>query len=144
MSKSPETRAQAVEHLPAVRSWFDHDVRRDHVQARGDRPDVEVVDFQNARRGAHVIAHGLEVDAAWGRLQEHVHGRAEKSPGARQDQQADEGRGDGIGGAESRHRNGHRGNHDGGHAGQIAHHFEIGAAQGAAARESATGAVTEP
>ena len=75
----------------------DDDVRGEHRQPRGHPRCVQVVHVVDVGHGADVLAYLREVEVAWCCLQQYVDGLAQQSPGAREDQAADDERGDRVG-----------------------------------------------
>ena len=108
-----EVAAQAVlEHVehdraPAVGEHvgLHDDVHGQHGQARRDGPHMQVVHVAHAGQAGQVRPDLAQVDAARACLEQNVDRIGEQPPGARQDQGADEQRGDGeIGRASCRER----------------------------------------
>ena len=98
MSKSSDRHAHSASSVaagsaPSARmTWAET-----HVHPRRDRPGVEVVAVDDARRIEDVPADVVHVDALRGRLEEHVGRVAQQRERAGQDEQGDERRGDGVG-----------------------------------------------
>ena len=98
MSKSSDRQAhRRVERHGRVGAVGEDHVRRDDVHPRRDRPGVEVVAVDDARRLEDVLADMGHVDVLGRRLEEDVGRVAEQREGARQDQQGDRDGRDGIG-----------------------------------------------
>ena len=82
--------AQEVEHSGGLSARLEDDVRRDDVDARRDRPGVEVVDIGYTRRVEDVAADIGHLDALWCGFEEDIDRVAQEAPCARQDQQRDQ------------------------------------------------------
>ena len=83
---------ELFEFAPAGVAVFvlaDEDVGGEGREARGDGPDVEVVDLDNAFGGCHSPADFLSVQAAGRRFEQDVGRVSEELPGATQDQEPD-------------------------------------------------------
>src|SRR3954453_12509192 len=97
-----EARAERVQHAAAVpvgqRRIGDDDVRRQHREAGGDGPRVEVVDTDDAVDAEDVRAHVVQVDVLGGGLEQHVECLTQQVPGAGQYEDTDEQRRKGVGG----------------------------------------------
>src|SRR5579862_6488643 len=85
----------------AVAVGLDEDVRGERGEARGDLPDVEVVDLDDSRDGGEGLPDRLRVDAARRRLEEHPGGGHEQAVGGAEHQPGDEQRGDRVGSLEA-------------------------------------------
>ena len=59
-------------------------------EARGHRPDVQVVDLAHPRDAAHRVADFLHVDSARGRLEQHVERITDQPPRPQHDQASDQ------------------------------------------------------
>ncbi|KYH27852.1 hypothetical protein HAPAU_05270 [Halalkalicoccus paucihalophilus] len=76
-----ERRPGAFEHHIGVDPTLDHEVRREGVPARGERPDVDVVNVTDAVETPEEPADLLEIEVARRTLQQDVQAVAEQPPG---------------------------------------------------------------
>jgi predicted ester cyclase len=81
----------------AVVAPLDENVRRERGEPGGDRPDVEVVDLDDARSLGQAPTEPTRVDAGWRTFEQDVHGVTDHAPGACEDEDRDQGAGERIG-----------------------------------------------
>ena len=67
-----ETALQIVEHRLVIGVGRDDDVRREHVHAAGDRPDVQIVELAHTGARRDVPADLVDLDIARRGLEQHV------------------------------------------------------------------------
>ena len=104
------------------------DVRRHDVHARRDRPGVEVVAVDHARRVEDVPPDVVEVHVPGRGLEQDIGRLAQEPERARQDQRGDQERGDRVGAVPAGQRDDDRRDDHGGRPTQVAEHLEICAA----------------
>ena len=90
IGKPAVTRARSAPRTVAVgRPLLEHGVGGERVDARGERPDVQVVDGLHSGHAFHRLAQRREVHLARRPLEQHVHGLAQERPRAGQDEERD-------------------------------------------------------
>ena len=135
MSKSPDRQSlRAYQESSGLAVRPEDDVGRDDVHAARDGPGMEVVDGLDAGGLEDVPPDLVEVHALGRGLEEHVDSIAEQMPRARDDEQRDEHRGDGVRGREARDRDEDRGDDDSHEPEEVTKDLEIGATHVQAAR----------
>ena len=95
--RSPSIRCSCTAALVAVAVAADDHVGRQRGEARGDLPDVEVVDLDDPRRGGHRVADLVDVHAARRGLQEDPARLAQQPAAGAQHDRGDEQRRDPVG-----------------------------------------------
>ena len=119
---------QLAPNRVAVGSGRDEDVRRESREAGGDRPEMEVVDADDALRPRDRRADLARVRPRGRALEQHAHGLAEDAGRAQDDEQADQDRRDrvGVGPAGRKHDEPRDDNAGGG--GEVGEHVQHGRA----------------
>ena len=123
-----EAARQLVEGGSRVGVMRQDDVGRQDVHARRDRPGVEVVAVDDARRVEDVPPDVVEVHVTGRGLEQDIGRLAQQPERARQDQRGDQERGDRVGAVPAGQRDDDRRDDHGGRPTQVAEHLEIRAA----------------
>ena len=125
--RSPTMRLQRAAHAVAVVARRDEHVRGQRGEARGDLPDVQVVDLDHAGHGGQRVADGLGIDALGRALEQHAAGVAQQQPARAQHDRGHQQRGDRVGAVEAREEHDRAGRRGGERREEVGEHVRAGA-----------------